>query len=196
MKKKTIPFTGAWADAFGAPERTGVWFLWGHSGNGKTSFVMQLTAELSLHGRVLFVPLEEEFSKTTQDSVRRHNLVEKNGKIKFLSCDTLEELSEYLKKPKTPDFVIVDSYQYTQLSYKAYLRFKREHRNKLIVFVSHASGNLPAGRSAVSVMYDAALKIYVSGYRAVSRGRFIGPVGFYTIWEEGAARCWRNNEQL
>ena len=46
MKKKTIPFTGAWADAFGNPERKGVWFVWVQSGNGKTSFIMQLSLSL------------------------------------------------------------------------------------------------------------------------------------------------------
>ena len=28
MKKETYPFEGDWADAFGAPERGGVWFIW------------------------------------------------------------------------------------------------------------------------------------------------------------------------
>ena len=40
MKKETYPFEGDWADAFGAPERGGVWFIWGRSGSGKTSFTI------------------------------------------------------------------------------------------------------------------------------------------------------------
>lgn len=189
MNKRTIPFTGAWYDAFGEPERTGVWFLWGGSGNGKSSFAYQLAGELSKHGKTLYVPLEEEYSLSTKNSIERHSL-SKNKDLRFGVFDSIDELSEHLKKPRRPEFVIIDSFQYTQMTYKTYLKFKREHRNKLIVFVSHASGNMPSGRSAVSVMYDSALKIHVSGYRAVSRGRFIGPVGYYTIWEEGAARCW------
>lgn len=35
QKKKTFAFKGKWKDAFGEPERTGVWFIWGKSGNGK-----------------------------------------------------------------------------------------------------------------------------------------------------------------
>ena len=42
MKKSTIPFTGVWQDAFANPESRGIWFVWGQSGNGKTSFMMQL----------------------------------------------------------------------------------------------------------------------------------------------------------
>mgnify|MGYP000320329112 CR=1 FL=1 len=47
MKKETLKLTGAWAEAFGEPERIGVWFIWGNSGNGKSSFVMQLCKELA-----------------------------------------------------------------------------------------------------------------------------------------------------
>ena len=50
MKKETLKLTGAWADAFGEPERIGVWFIWGNSGNGKSSFVMQLCKELAAAG--------------------------------------------------------------------------------------------------------------------------------------------------
>mgnify|MGYP000302557014 CR=1 FL=1 len=42
MKFNTLGFEGPWYDAFRTPERRGVWFVWGNSGNGKTSFVMQL----------------------------------------------------------------------------------------------------------------------------------------------------------
>lgn len=40
MKFDTLDFKDTWHDAFGTPERRGVWFVWGNSGNGKTSFVM------------------------------------------------------------------------------------------------------------------------------------------------------------
>lgn len=46
MKFETLAFEGAWYDAFGTPERRGVWMVWGNTGNGKTSFVMQLCKEL------------------------------------------------------------------------------------------------------------------------------------------------------
>ena len=34
MKFDTLDFEGVWHDAFGTPERRGVWFVWGNSGNG------------------------------------------------------------------------------------------------------------------------------------------------------------------
>jgi len=188
MKKKTLQFTGAWHDAFGTPEMEGVWFIWGNSGNGKTSFVMQLCRELAKFGKVAYNSLEEGSCLTMQNTLRRFKMQEVNRRFLLLDCESIEALSERLSKRKSPDFVVIDSYQYTQMTYRAYLKFKEANRHKLLIFISHAAGTTPVGRSAKSVMYDASLKIWVEGYRAFSKGRFIGETGVYTIWEEGARR--------
>ena len=98
----------------------------------------------------------------------------------------MDELSLRLKRQKSPDFVVIDSFQYTQMTYAQYIKFKERHKNKLLIFISHASGQNPDGRSAKKVQYDASLKIYVEGKRATSHGRFIGPKGYYDIWPEEA----------
>mgnify|MGYP001537675486 FL=1 len=193
MKKETLKLTGAWADAFGEPERIGVWFIWGNSGNGKSSFVMQLCKELAKFGRVAYDSLEEGASLTMQNTLRRFNMAEVNRRFQLLDCEPMSELGERMDKHKSPDFYVIDSFQYTQMSYKEYIKFKEAHRNKLLIFISHADGRNPDGRSAKKVMYDAALKIYVEGFRAFSKGRFFGSVGDFTIWDEGAVRYWGDN---
>jgi hypothetical protein len=191
MKKRTLPFTGAWHNAFGAPEAQGVWFIWGNSGNGKTSFVMQLCKELAKFGKVAYNSLEEGASLSMQNTLRRFKMQEVNRKFLLLDCEPIDVLSERLVKRKSPDFVVIDSYQYTQMTYKAYLKFKEANRGKLLIFISHADGSIPAGRSAKSVMYDASLKIYIQGHIAFSKGRFIGSNGGkFIIWEEGAKRFY------
>lgn len=190
MKKQTLPFTDEFHAAFGTPEQVGVWFIWGNSGNGKTSFVMQLCRELAKFGKVAYNSLEEGSSLTMQNTLRRFKMQEVNRRFQLLDCEPMEELSARMAKRKSPDFIVIDSFQYTQMTYKAYLKFKEASRGKLLIFISHADGNNPSGRSAKSVMYDASLKIWVEGYRAFSKGRFFGPVGHYTIWPEGAARYW------
>lgn len=190
MKKETLPFEGAWKDAFGEPERTGVWIVWGRSGNGKTSFVLQLCKELCKWGRVVYDSLEEGGSLTMQNAFRRHKMQDVRGRLTLLDCEPMDELSERLSKRKSAEFVVVDSFQYTQMNYKQYLQFKTAHKDKLLIFVSHATGTMPAGRSAVSMMYDASLKVWVEGYRAFSKGRFIGRTGSYTVWEESAKKYW------
>jgi hypothetical protein len=91
--------------------------------------------------------------------------------------------------------MVIDSIQYAGLTYERYKRLKEKHRSKLIVLVSHADGKMPEGRSSKKIMYDATLKIWCEGYRAISKGRYIGPNGgTFTIWEDGSAKYWGKGE--
>ncbi|MBR6661775.1 MAG: hypothetical protein IKL34_00900, partial [Alistipes sp.] len=68
---------------------------------------------------------------------------------------------------------------------------KEKHSNKLLIFISHAEGVRPEGRIAKKVEYDADVKIFVQGFKAVCKSRFMEKPGVpFTIWEEGAAKCW------
>ena len=188
-KRQTFPFDGKWADAFGQPERTGVWFIYGRSANGKTSFVMQLIAELCKYERVAFDSLEEGDSLSMRQKLVRHGLLNVGNRLHLLN-EGMKDLSERLMQRKSYNIVVIDSFQYTQMSYKDYIRLKERHKDKLLIFLSHANGHNPRGSAAVSVKYDATLKIWVEGYKAFSEGRFMGPKGEFTIWDEGAARYW------
>lgn len=191
MKKRTFSFSPEFKEAFAEPEMQGVWFIWGQSGNGKSSFIMQLSKELAQHGKVAYDSLEEGTSLTMQNTLKRFAMHEVNRRFQILDCEPISELSERLSKKKSADFVIIDSFQYTQLSYKQYIELKKKHQNKLLIFISHADGKQPAGRAARSVMYDASLKIYVEGYKAISKGRFIGSNGgSFVVWADGASRYW------
>ena len=113
----------------------------------------------------------------------------------ILISESMKDLDGRLKKHKSPDIIVIDSFQYTQMSFKDYQKFKNRHRDKLLIFISQAEGNKPSGRTAVSVMYDAALKIWVEGYRAISKGRYFGSKGYYTIWEERANIYWGKTKE-
>lgn len=188
-KKQTFPFEGKWADAFGCPETTGVWFVWGNSGNGKSSFVMQLCKELCRFDRVAYNSLEEGDSLTMQQSLIRHGMASAGKRFALLS-ESIEDLKMRLRRRKSYNIIVIDSFQYTLMGYKEYIALKEAFRDKLFIFISHASGHSPSGKAAVSVMYDATLKVWVEGYTAFSKGRFIGKTGRYTIWEEGAEKYW------
>jgi len=189
-KKTTFDFEGAWKEAFGEPERTGVWFIWGNSGNGKSSFTMQLCKELSRFDRVAYDSLEEGDSLTMKQSLVRHKMNECGRRFSLLNAEPIEELRQRLQKRKSFNIVVIDSFQYTQMSYKDYIQLKEQNKNKLLIFISHAKGRAPRGSAAESVMYDATLKIWVEGFKAFSKGRFFGKTGEYTIWQEGANRYW------
>ncbi len=189
-KKTTFDFEGQWREAFGEPERTGVWFIWGNSGNGKSSFTMQLCKELSRFDRVAYDSLEEGDSLTMKQSLVRHKMNECGRRFSLLNAEPIEELRQRLQKRKSFNIVVIDSFQYTQMSYKDYIQLKEQNKNKLLIFISHAKGRAPRGSAAESVMYDATLKIWVEGFKAFSKGRFFGSTGEYTIWQEGANRYW------
>ena len=195
-KRQTFPFDGKWADAFGQPERTGVWFIWGRSGNGKTSFVMQLIAELCKYDRVAFDSMEEGDSLSMRQKLVRHGLSKVGSRFHLLNAEPMPELKERLARRKSYNIIVIDSFQYTQMSYRDYIQFKEQNKDKLIVFISHAKGSLPRGSAAEGVMYDATLKIWVEGFKAFSKGRFIGQTGEFTIWDEGAERYWGETNKM
>ena len=192
-KHKVLEFDGAWRAAFGRPARTGTWLIWGSSNSGKTRFALQLCKYLCRFGRVAYDSLEEGFSLSMANTLERFGLAEANGRVS-IDCCPVAELSEKMSRRKSADIWVIDSFQYSQLSYKEYIRFKERHPDKLVVFVSQADGKKPAGRAAASVMYDSALKVWVEGFRAFSKGRYIGEKGYYTVWEDGARRYWGEKE--
>lgn len=190
MKYDILDFDGEWYNAFGMPEKRGVWFIWGNSGNGKTSFVMQLCKYLCRFGRVAYNSLEEGVGLTMQNTLKRFGMMDVNRRFLLLNAESMEQLEIRLNRQKSPEFVVIDSFQYTMMSFRQYIDFKERHKNKLLIFISHADGKLPSGRSAKSAMYNADLKIYVEGYRAFSKGRYIGPSKCFDIWPEEAERYW------
>lgn len=191
MNIPSFPFEGEWEKAFGHPDRTGTWIIWGNSGNGKSSFVMQLAKYLCRFAKVAYDSLEESTGLSLKNSLVRHKMEEVNRRFVILDRESMEELSERLSKRRSPEIVIIDSLQYSGLTYATYKAMKEKHANKLLIFISHAEGMNPEGRAAKKVAYDADVKIFVQGFRAMCKGRFItAPGNYYTIWEEGAAKYW------
>ncbi len=193
-KFRLFEFTGEMEAAFDQPERSGTWFIWGNSGNGKTSFLLLLIKELSRFERVLYNSLEEGASHTMQNAWERAKMHECGRRVQLIS-EPIEQLRIRLKKRQSPNVVVIDSFQYTGLSFPEYMKLKQEFPKKLFVFTSQAEGRNPLGKSALKVMYDAGLKIWVEGYKAFSKGRYIGANGgIFTIWDEGAEKYWGTKE--
>lgn len=108
---------------------------------------MQLCKYLCRFGRVAYNSMEEGACLTMQDTLRRFGMMEVNRRFLLIDNESIEQLSLRLKRQKSPDFVVIDSFQYTQMTYRQYIEFNERHRNKLMIFISHASGRLPTGRS-------------------------------------------------
>ena len=74
MKIPRFEFSGDWQTSIGNPAKSGVWIIWGASGNGKSSFVMQLAKYLCSFGRVIYDSLEESTGLSFQMSLKRHKM--------------------------------------------------------------------------------------------------------------------------
>lgn len=195
IHRQVIVFEGEWGHCIGIMDRHGVVFIWGNSGNGKTATVMSLAKELTKFGKVLFVSKEEGFSLSFQNTLKRYDMYSCGSRFQVIESATPEELIERLSKPRSPEFVIIDSFQHLGLSYRDYLAFKEKLSNKLLIFVSHADGKQPEGRAAKAVKYDAMLKIWVEGFVAFSNGRFMGDTAQAVIWQQGAWKYWSKRLQ-
>jgi hypothetical protein len=191
QKYRLLNWDGEWFEAFAKPELSGTWIVWGKSGNGKTTFIMQLIKELAKNGKVLFDSLEEGQAQTIRNAYQRVAMVDVKKNVLLVS-DGYNDLIERLHRRNSPNIVVIDSFQHLQIDYKQYIVLKETFPKKIFIFVSHSDGNLPAGRPAKSVMFDASLKIYVEGYRAFSKGRYIGEKGYMNIWNQGAINYWGN----
>lgn len=190
-KYDLIEWEGEWYDNFEEPEASGTWFISGQSGMGKTSFMLELAKQLSNFDRVLFNSLEEGTSRTMQKAWKRHQVAEKGRKIQLIQ-EKPEELILRLRKRQSPKFIIIDSFQYTGLNFEQYLAIKKEFPNKLFIYNSQMDGSKPMGKVATKILYDADLKIWVEGFKAFSKGRYLGEYASegLTIWEEGAQKYW------
>ncbi|MGY3054348.1 uncharacterized protein YlzI (FlbEa/FlbD family) [Pedobacter sp. UYEF25] len=191
IKFDLFDFTGEWFEAFSKPERNGMWFIWGNSGNGKTTFVLKMVKYLANFEKVIYNSLEEGVRKTMQDAFRKVGMNEVNGKV-LLVKESIDDLIIRLKKRRSAKIAVIDSTQYSGLNFKAWLKLKAMFPEVLFILVSQADGKKPKGRPADDIHYDADLKIWVEGHRAISKGRYIGTKGYYTNWIEGAIKYYEH----
>ena len=127
-----------------------------------------------------------------QNTLRRYGMGELGSRFQLANM-SLQELDEKISQQRSPKFVVLDSFQFMGLTYKDFRAFCEKHKNKMLIFVSRTRGRQPEGRAAISAMYDASCKICVEGYKAFSKGRFVGTTGEMTIWDEGAKKYWSDS---
>lgn len=180
----------SWQQALGLLEEVFVMLVWGQSSHGKSSFLMQLIREVSRFGIVLYVGLEEGHTLTMQKKAKDFLSDEQLGRVRFADHSmTFEELVQHLKKKKQAKYIIIDSVQYFNITYDHYKSLKQHFPKKSFIFISHAKGKTPDGKTADKIRYDAGLKVRVEGFIAFVGSRYGGSKN-YVVWEEGAKRYW------
>ncbi|MDO6808118.1 hypothetical protein Q4603_05845 [Zobellia galactanivorans] len=185
--REILPFQGEWAKHIGMPEIRGSWFVFGHSGNGKTSYLTQMAAMLTKFGRVWYLGAEEGDSESFKQAMRRAGLREN-----FNLCeDEFDDLLLRLEGRNTPDYLFFDSVQAVGMSkdmYQALLDIC-DKKNCQLILISHAEGKKPEGRPAKFMHYMSFVKIWVEGFKAFPLSRYGGTEPF-VIFPERAAEYW------
>jgi len=190
-KFKIMELEDEWRDLIGEPEQNGVWLIWGSSGNGKTRFCLMLAKYLARFGWVAYNTLEEGARRSMQKAVTEVNMSELTHARRpvFLDREPIDELRIRLAKQRSPDIIFIDSLQYSGLNRSGYIKLKEDFPTKLFIFVSHAEGKSPLGRTAQFVRYDVDVKIRIEGFRAFSVSR-LGETKPFDIWDKGAREYW------
>ncbi|CAM1341796.1 hypothetical protein [Tenacibaculum aestuarii] len=184
-----IPFEddSDWYKAYKRPQNRGIWFMWGGSGSGKSTKAMMTAKKLAQYDKTLYATQEEETDDS--DFVDRVELLKmQDVKNNFHAQSyTLQELDEYLEKRGSAHTVVMDSAPYYFKTWEEYYLFKKKWATKkLIIIIGHAEGKNPSTELQKRIMYDAKMKIFISGYLATCKGRTIGPNGGrFIIWKEG-----------
>jgi hypothetical protein len=184
-------------EAIGEIEDSFTAIIYGKSGNGKTNFLVKLLKELKPVGDMLYISYEEAHGKTIQDLVNRHNLKDELPNLKFSDGETFEDLMAYLKKKRSPKIIVIDSWQFSNLTLENYKELKKAfvfgktaNKRKIILIISHVQGSLPDGKAAQDIKKDCNIKIKVEGFVAIVDTSRYGSKKNMIIWEERAKQYW------
>lgn len=166
--------------------------IYGDSGNGKSSLVMQLAIALMPFGKLLYVGLEEGHSSTMQTNILRYIPEDVDTGIQFADHTmSYDDLITKLSKRNSPKFIVIDSVQYLPINKVQYQAFKARFPGKTFYFISHSEGKSPSGSLAKYIEYDVDVKIFVKGYVAFIRSRLKdGLPKPFVIWEDGAKKFY------
>jgi uridine kinase len=173
--------------AFGNPQNKGIWFVWGGSGSGKSSLILDITKAFCKDLKAIHNEREEDLDD--QDFIERMKMKNmQDVKDNFLTANyDYDELCTYLDGRNSPKLVIINSATYFFKDLQQYFEFTKKYkRRKIIIISGMAKGNNPYSELETKIMYDANKKIFCSAYLASCKGRTIGPNGGnYIIWQEG-----------
>lgn len=167
--------------------------VYGYSGNGKTEFTMQLSKELSQHGKVLWLSYEQRHGYDLQTATMRNDMHEESGR--FLVSDPLddlpngvslfEDLDAYLERRGSADYIIFDSIDYTGFGWKEYQELKNKYFDrKGFIFISHSTKNGVLKKSiSRDILFDGGLGILVKDFIAFPEKNRFGGFEPFVVFE-------------
>jgi hypothetical protein len=172
--------------------------FYGYSGNGKTETCIQFAKVLTEFGKVAWLSYEQGHSKSLQRATTRNRMDEVSGK--FLIIDPtknrkegvsfLEDLDAFLSKRNSPDYVFIDSFDYTRFSWLDYVFLKEKYGEKKgIVFIMHSTKTGKLKKNvAEEIVFDGEFGFFVKDYICYPDKNRLEGVAPYVVWEEEARK--------
>lgn len=196
LSKKFNPleFTGEWEATLGKPDKAFSAIIFGNTTNGKTEAAIKFAKYLTNFGKVAYDSLEQGLSATIQQALIRNHMDTLGNSFILLDREPFDELLIRMSKPKSPDFLFIDSVQYTRITKAQYYQLKELmlKKGKGIIWISQAKGKLPKGALADDIMFDVDLKLWVEGFKLFPDGRLNGGGEPFVIWAQKAAKYWKD----
>lgn len=184
---KSISIDKDWQPHIGIPQLgNSHWLIYGESGHGKTSYVLQVVKMLCLQGyRVHYNTNEEGMKKSFKMALERNHL---KGVSRFnYHQESVQALSERLARRRQAKIVVIDSVQYffRGMLSKQYFDFVKKFSDTTFIWISGADGKKPRGKIAEDIYYDSDIVVRVANFEAtVNKNRFEA-YSPRVIWQEG-----------
>ncbi|MDR1381782.1 MAG: AAA family ATPase [Tannerella sp.] len=206
-----MAFEGQWRDSFGCPSPVGAWIIYGMSGNGKTSFALQLAKYLTGFNKVLYWSIEQGNTQSFRRAWLREKMDECGNDIMLADEDnSFDAIVRQLTQKRGRNILFVDSLtplraksyseeKYEYFGVRQYESFRRRLKGKLIVWISHEHSGRPDTTTGDYILKLSDLKMRVEGFRVFTNTRSGKGLADFVVWEEGAARYWgkvRNRYEL
>lgn len=163
-------------NAFGEPEDSGFWLIYGAEKHGKTLFALKLADHLSQSMRVLYVSGEEGTGKTFVEAITRAKIDTNNKRLRIAKYTPLDHIRGLLGKRNGPRVVVIDNITVylKELQYGVLLNLLRDFPKILFVFLAHEENGHPYTSIARSCKRFANIIVRVEGLAAQVSGRCPG----------------------
>jgi predicted ATP-dependent serine protease len=161
------------------------WLVYGNSGDGKTSYALQIVKELCKNHKVHYNTVEEGMKKSFKLALNRENM---KGVTGFnYHQEKMPDLKKRLERTRQAKIVVIDSVQYffRGMKSKHYFDFICQFQDTTFIWISAAEGKNPKGKIAEDIYYDADIVINVRDFQAIVKKNRFEAYESRIIYEKG-----------
>ncbi len=189
FKFKTLKVADSWKEHLGTPQQGACSILiYGFSGNGKSSYALQISKMLCQQGQaVLYNSLEEGMKLSFKRALERNNMKGVSN-FRFVS-EEFEAFEQRLIKKRQAKIVVIDSVRifFRKKSKQQIAEFMSRYKDTTFICIAGAEGKQPEGVAAKEIYYLSDVVINIKDFEAVCKKNRMGGQldSSYIIWHEG-----------